>query len=139
MAKKKPQNEESKGQEHVRKEPFSRQLSCQLTREEVEERARESAQLLERRDQFDDELKSAQKSGKARLTEMEAELRRLATEVRDRAVLRLTQCERRLDYDAGTVSEVRGDTGEFIQTRKMTEEEKQRELDLGGDVDKEFG
>src|SRR3972149_385804 len=138
MAKKKPQSDESK-QEHVRKEPFQRQLSCQLTREEVEERARESAQLLERRDQFEDELKSAQKSGKARLTEMEAELRRLATEVRDRAVLRLTQCERRLDYDAGTVSEVRGDTGEVIQTRKMTDDEKQRELDLGGgDVDKEF-
>lgn len=138
MAKKKQQSEDQKP-DRTKKVPFQRQLSCHLTREEVEQRADESARLVERRDHFEAELKSAQKSGKAQLSEMDAELRRVSTEVRDKATVRLVDCDRVQDWDAGTVTEVRRDTGEVISSRKMTDEEKQRELDLGdGDVDKEF-
>ena len=136
MTKKKPDEE----QQHVRKQQFQRQLQCALTIEEWNRRANESARLIERRDQFEAELKSAQKSGKAQLSEMDAELRRINTQIRDRAELRLVQCERVLDYDAGLVSEVRTDTGEVMGSpRKMTDEETQRGFEFGdGDLDEEF-
>jgi hypothetical protein len=126
--------------DRVRVIPFQRQLSCTLTREELLCKGSEQSALLSRRDGIEEALKAAQKAGKAQIAETEASMRRVSGEVRDRAELRLVQCERRIDWEHGTVTEIRCDTGEEVSSRHLSEDEKQKELDFGdGDVESEFG
>lgn len=136
MAKKK-QDEEQKP--NVRTERFQRQLLCDLSREEVEERATEAARLIDQLDQQEADMKAAQKAAKARIEESETQLRRVSGEVRDRATIRLTDCQRVFDWDKGEVREIRSDTGEVMATRPMSDEEKQKGFDFSdGSVDDEF-
>lgn len=126
--------------ERVKRVPFQRQLSCTLTRDQLLVKGSEQASYLSQRDGIEASLKAAQKAGKAQIDEVEASMRRVAGEIRDRAELRLVGCTRVHDWEHGTVTEYRDDTGEEVSSRRMGEDEKQREMDFGdGDVDSEFG
>jgi hypothetical protein len=125
--------------ERVKRISFQRQLSCTLTRDQLLMKGSEQAGLLSQRDGIEAALKAAQKAGKAQIDEVEAAMRRVAGEIRDKAELRLVGCVRVHDWQKATVAEFREDTGEEIASRRMSEEEKQREMDFGdGDVDSEF-
>lgn len=131
MAKKK--NEEIK--HNAKRVPFVRDLSCALSREEVEERAQEAAAVLERRDQKEQDFALEKKRWKNELDKMDAEHRILSAEVRSKTTTRAVECERVFDYDVGKVVETRCDTGEWIYTRNMADSERQKDLDLGDDFD----
>lgn len=128
----KPQSEEERNEKRV---PFTRELSCGLTREEVEERAQEAASILERRDQREADLKEQQKRWKNEISQLDLEHRILSSEVRSKTTTRAVECERIFDYDAGKVTEMRRDTGEVLHTRNMNDTERQKDLDLGDDFD----
>jgi hypothetical protein len=126
--------------ERVKRVTFQRQLSCALSRDQLLNKGSEQAAMLSQRDGIEAALKAAQKAGKAQIDEVEAAMRRVAGEIRDRAELRLVGCVRAHDWERGTVTEYRDDTGEEIASRRMSDDEKQREMDFGdGDVDSEFG
>lgn len=129
-----------------KKEIFERELRVILTPEQVAERADRAAHLLQQRDDKESLAKAAQKHAKSEIDELEATMRRLGGEVRDKATYLPTRCERVFDYRTGTVTETRLDTGEVISERPMTAEERQMAFDErkdddgkgGGDLDADF-
>lgn len=117
----------------VKIERFERNLRVKLTDKEVAERANRAAHLVAECDQKDEEREAANKHAKAQLAELEAEMRKVSTEVRDGATYRGVTCERRYIYRTGTVQEVRTDTGDTLSERAMTDMERQMGLDLDDD------
>jgi hypothetical protein len=127
--------------EDVKIERFRMNLPVALTREEVEERADRAAQMLKNLDMRGDEFKQQAQANRRELARLEADLREVSAEVRERKSYRDVIIERRFDWMAGTVTEIRTDTGEQLNHRTMTEDEAQKALPLGGDdgdVDEEF-
>jgi hypothetical protein len=115
----------------VKVERFQRNLRVKLTADELAERAQRAAHLLNDRDQKDEESKAAAKHAKAQIAEVEAELRRVSSEIRDGATYKEVACERRHNFRLGKIEEVRMDTHDVIAERAMTDRE--RQLDLGLD------
>lgn len=114
---------------HVKTEPFQRQLRIALTDVEVAGRADRLAHLVVQVEQKEDDRKAANTAAKSQIEELSAELKRVSTEVRDKATYGTVQCERRHDYRMGKIVEVRTDTGVVLHERAMSFEEKQLELD----------
>lgn len=121
--------------ENKKRVTFSRDLTCALTREEVEERAQEAASLIERRDQKEADFKEQAKRWKNEIRQLDVEHRLVSSEVRSRTTVRNVECERVFDYAAGLVIETRSDTGEVINSRKMADAERQKDLGLGDDFE----
>jgi hypothetical protein len=134
MAKRKQQSEEQQ-ERNEKRVPFTRDLKCELSREEVEERAQEAASILERRDQKEADAKEEAKRRKNEIAQLDLEHRILSSEVRSKTTTRPVECERVYDYDAGKVTEYRSDTGEKLHSRNMTDSERQKDLDLGDDFE----
>lgn len=109
-------------------EPYSTNLKVALTAAEIADRADRAAQLLADRDAKEADVKAAQKHGKAMIEELDAEIRRLSSEVRNQSDYRSVDCERRYNYATSTVQDVRLDTGEVIAERGMSPNERQMEL-----------
>lgn len=136
MGSKKKTEESAKDEEKkskTRTERYERNLRCALSAEEVADRADRAAQLLEDRDHKEEELKAHAKHAKGEIERIEAEMRQYSNEVRTRSTYRDIECERIYEWDTGRVREVRGDTGEVISDREMTEREKQMGLFDGKD------
>ncbi len=121
--------------ENKKRVTFSRDLTCALTREEVEERAQEAAALVERRDQKEADFKEQAKRWKNEISQLDVEHRIVSSEVRSKSTVRPVECERVFDYAAGLVIETRTDTGEVINSRKMADADRQKDLGLGDDFE----
>jgi hypothetical protein len=111
-----------------KKEIYSSQLRCELTTEEVAQRANRSATLIAERDAKEQEQKAAAKHAKGVIESIDAEIRTLSGEVRSRATYRPVQCERRYVYKSGRMVETRLDTSEVITDRRLTDAERQLHL-----------
>jgi hypothetical protein len=111
-------------------EYFSQNLRCDLTADEIAERAQQSARLVVTIDDLTASMKAEAKRRKSFIEEKEGELRRISAEVRDKATFRDIECERRFDYRMGIVVEVRLDSGEVLNERAMTHHERQMALEL---------
>jgi hypothetical protein len=109
---------------------FTQSLPCPLTPSELLERADLASHVLQQRDEAEQRMKADASQHKANIQEKEAELRRLTEEIRQRRTFRPVDCERIFDYSAGTVRDVRSDTGEELNRRDLTNDERQRHLDL---------
>ena len=121
-----------------RREEFESDLRVILTTEQVAERADRAAHLLAQRDNKVDMAKAAAKQAKSEIDEIDANIRRLGAEVRDKACYQPTPCIRVFDYRRGVVTESRKDTGEVLHERVMTPEERQMAFDdrpKGDDAD----
>jgi hypothetical protein len=122
------ENDEATPPECIKREPFERNLRVILGPEQVAERADRVAHLLHERDHKEEMAKAALAHAKSEIKEVDAQLHRLASEVRDKACYLETKCERIFDYHTGAVTETRLDTGEVISERPMTADERQIEL-----------
>lgn len=114
----------------VRISRIAKALRIELTAEEVADRAQRAAHILSERDEKESAQKAQQKHAKSQIEELEAELRRLSNEVRDRATYTQVECEERHNYKRRKVVVVRLDSNEVIEERDMTNAESQRELDF---------
>ncbi len=112
----------------VKHERFTQTLRCQLTPDEIADRADQAAHALARRDEKERDAKAAADQFKAEIKTLEASMRQLSNEVRDRATYRTTECERVFDYETGWLRNYRDDTGELVDERRLTAAEMQREL-----------
>jgi hypothetical protein len=117
-------------QEVTRVEEFQRSCRVELTAKEVADRADRASHLVAEIDAKDADRKAAAKSAASQIEELEAELRRISNEVRDKATYRLVDCERKYDYRVGTVTELRTDTREILHMAPMTDAERQLRLGL---------
>lgn len=118
-----------------RVERFNSTLKCPLSPDEVAKRADRSANLYARIGEKKDEAKAAAKHAKSEIEQLEAELRQLSGEVASRATYRSVECERRYVFAEGVMREQRLDTGDLINSRRMTEAERQLHLPLDDDDD----
>lgn len=138
MPKKKQQSEQSGSADRVKRIECTKDLVCQLTREEVAAYAEDLAQQIDREAKTTSEFDSVKKTWKNKLDDIKREILSTSTKVREHKEMRLVKCEKVLDFDAGEVREVRLDTGEIIGSRPMSATERQKELDFDGNLDDEF-
>lgn len=121
--------------------PHRRELLVGLTREQVEDRASELSMLIASYDIEDAQAKERAKHDKMKLRDMNTDLRRLGNVVRDKCEKKLVPCERRMNFTQGRVTDVRLDTGDVLEERDMTDDERQKGLPFAkdADVEDEFG
>lgn len=117
---------------------FSESLMCQLTPEQVAERANRAARLQHDADELTSKLASETKRYKTSIQRSTMEQHRLLDEVRTRQGYRPVECERQPDYEAGLLRTVRLDTGEIVRQRQLTPEERQTLLFVDGDYPEEW-
>ena len=121
--------EESK-EPSVKIERLTRTLRVELSLGEVAKRADRCAHVVAEREGKAEEAKTATAHIKARIKELDAELRSLSNEVRDKAKYTEVDCERRYNYRLGTIAVVRLDTNATVDERPMTGPERQLENGL---------
>lgn len=115
----------------VRTVDCARQLQVKLTSKQIEERGRLAANTLAERDKAELEAKADAKANKLAIDGLEAEFRQLCAEVRQGYKYEEVPCRREFDFSAKTVTDVRLDTGEIVDSRGMSREELQSVLDFG--------
>jgi hypothetical protein len=108
----------------------TRNLPCKLSDTELLQKADELSVVVQEISAEEDRQVDVKAQMKARLTELDARKTRLAITIGRKEEYRDTDVALMGDIQAGTVSAIRADTGEVIETRPMTEDEKQRALPL---------
>lgn len=127
------------GKEIKRTVPFTKDLHCDLTNDELLSRSFELTKALNRDTLLDDLFVKIKKKWKEKLDDSKRHIAEITGVITSRRETRLVQCERVFDYVAFMVVEYRTDTLEKITSRVMTDEERQRILDFGeNDPDKEL-
>ena len=105
-----------------------RHLAVQLTAGEMLARGQELANTIHEIAVEESRLVTLKTQAKARLEELSGRHERLASVVRAREEYRDVVVEVVFDYDAHHVRTVRPDTGEVVDQRAMTDDERQRRL-----------
>lgn len=107
---------------------FERTLPVRLTQEELIERGWLLGEQRREQRSIEAEKKSANDDFKIRLETCGEESDRLARIVRDKAEPRPVQCYEKRDYKRGVVEVWRTDTGELVDSRVMSEHERQKAI-----------
>jgi uncharacterized protein (UPF0335 family) len=113
---------------NVRKFQFTKTLKVSLTEAEILEFADQLARAVDNVTRLEEEKKTLVDSYKAKITEAEAATQKLTNLVRNKYDFRPVDCEQTMDNNEGTSKTVRLDTGETIEDRKLTYEERQGKL-----------
>jgi hypothetical protein len=103
-------------------------LPCQLTEEQLGERARELARLVEAIEEEEDRAKRVAADSKSEVRRLAAGRDLLARVVSTGTEFREVGIEKFADDDRGIVAVVRMDTGEVVAERPIRAEERQLEL-----------
>ena len=109
----------------------TRSLMVGLNEDEIRSCASELARVTASQAELEDEKKAVTSGFKNRIDRCVADCRALAQKVTTRRELRDIDCEWQPSRD-GKMILTRTDTGEIIDSRKMTEEEHQQSLPLAG-------
>jgi hypothetical protein len=125
----------------------TRDLRVELTPEEVASDATTLAQKLADLQKVESELESIKSQYKGKLTEIDGQIQQLARRVRDKFENRPTDVVEVRNNTTGMFMEIRMDTEDVINERKMTVAERQGKLweenldakDIENKVDKETG
>lgn len=106
------------------------ELSCELNEVEWQNRARELAQAHKETKQQKERKKSVMAELGADVKIAEAKETKLANIVATKSEQRDVTVEIKYDYEKGRVSKTRTDTGEEIDNREMTDDERQSQLEF---------
>ena len=109
---------------------ISEDLSCELNEVEWQNRARELAEAHKEVADQEQRKKDIMKELGHDVSIAKSKESKLADTVSTRRELREVTVEIKYDYDLGTVTKTRTDTGEVISEREMTDQERQAELDF---------
>lgn len=112
----------------VTKKRIMRLLPVRLTAKEAEARAQSLAATKLEIDRLSVEAKVMASNYKDQLKGLGEQLRRLANVVKAGEEQRDVPCDVTLDFTEGTYYVLRTDTGEFLDTRPLTEGERQLNL-----------
>lgn len=105
-------------------------LPCLLTEKELSEQGQLLAAVLAEVEDIEAEKKSAMEVFKGRIEKVDARAHELAAIIRAKSVKRAVECHEFKIYELGLVRAIRVDTGEQLNERAMTSNERQRELEL---------
>jgi hypothetical protein len=108
----------------------TRTLRCRLTERELLERGHRLASLHAEISSLEDARRSSASEYKSQIDLAEAQLSAIAREVRSGAQERQVEVRREKDFDRNVEEVIRLDTGEVVETRALTPQERQGELHL---------
>lgn len=109
----------------------TRILPVKLSKSEVVERGQLAAQVLHKIDEAEAEKKRVAADVKERTEALESELRRLSYIVEREEEDRTVECSWHFDFMKNEKNLIREDTGEVVETKPMTDEERQIALEMG--------
>lgn len=109
-------------------ETIKKELRCYLTETETVGYAKKAAVLVERIEDQENEKKMTAKQYAAEISALQDELFGLSRKVRNGYEVRSVDCEIVSDFESKQVAIIRTDTGEPIESRKMTAKELQQPL-----------
>ncbi len=115
-------------QMEMMRRPVTRDLPVKLSDAEMAAVAREIGRLNAERQVMEANAKVANDQWKDRIRGVEARVADLATKAHEGQEARPTECQEEYDYRLGEVRVVRTDTGEKLEVRPMTSEERQPTL-----------
>jgi hypothetical protein len=117
---------------------IKRSLPCKLTPEEKLQRVEQFAIESERKAQTEIEQQRAKEEFKDRSLAHQHAISALSNAIRSGQELRPVDCEEVPDYGRGMWDLMRLDTGEFVESRGMSDAERQRDIrELEGSIDGE--
>lgn len=108
----------------------TRHLPVRLTSDELLDRGTRLSAVIQDFNAEENRQIDMKTQMKARLTELDAKKTQLAIVIGRREEDRDVSCDVFADYERLVIDTVRQDTGEVVNTRKMTEEERQRALPI---------
>jgi hypothetical protein len=111
---------------------IERTLPCHLTPEESHQASMAAAEKLLERERLEAKLRAVTAELRARIKESQKELYRLLLQSAQQKAERPVECEQRINYRLGTCEIVRLDTGEIVEARALTPDERQLELGAVG-------
>lgn len=114
---------------------FARTLPVTLTRDELLERGEALALMRGKRNGIAYDQKASNADFKEKLEDADTEIDRLAGIVRSKSEPRPVDCTARRDMQRYVIDTIRLDTGEVIETRTMTEQERQLKVFDDDDLD----
>jgi hypothetical protein len=103
-------------------------LKCILTEDEKKAISDRMALTILTISEKEDQLKSVSKQIKGEIARCELDLNGYAEKTRSGYEMRNVECKEIINFDDGTFTKVRLDTGELIVERNLTMEEKQQRL-----------
>lgn len=109
---------------------LTRNLPCRLTHDELLDRADQLSVVVQETTAEENRQTDAKAQMKARLTELDARKTRLAITISRKEEYRDVEVELVADVQAGTVTAYRNDSGEALETRPMSDAERQTTLPL---------
>lgn len=109
---------------------FTKLLPCKLTEVEKVTRGRELTSRMEDRDQVQMLADEAKAEFKSQIQGHEAVIDQLKRIVLDGSERREIECMYHKDFENNTVLTIRTDTGEEVDSRRMTQEERQEMLPM---------
>jgi hypothetical protein len=117
-------------------------LPCTLTEQEVLAYGRDMAHAYAERERIDGEFDAVKSDYKGKLAEQDAIIGKLSGRVHSGIETREVKCEQIQNWTEATITVLRCDTREVIESRPMREDEKAMELSLdvgtsNGDASKE--
>jgi hypothetical protein len=113
---------------------FERTLPVPLSVSELIERGAMLASEQQKRDGLEIDKKAHADEIKRKIDAASKEITRLSHIVHDKAEDRPVRCRETRDYVRGVVEVIRLDTGELVESRVMSEHERQREIqEIGGE------
>lgn len=111
-------------------ETFTKFLPCKLSDIEKVTRGRELASKMEEREQVQLQAEEAKSAFKTRTQGLDAQIDELKRIVLDGSERREIECFYHKDFENSTVLTLRTDTGEEVDSRRMTPEERQEMLPM---------
>lgn len=118
-------------QRYVSLKRVMRNLPCRLTEPELLDRADQLSVVVQETNAEEGRQTDVKAQMKAKLTELDARKTRLAITIGRKEEYRDVEVELMADIQAGTVTTYRMDTSEALETRPMSEQERQTALPLG--------
>lgn len=104
-------------------------LPVRLTGEEKQKASERLALAIQEKDDADQQLATIKREFKDREEKLQGEFRHLGRLIRTGVEERPVECEERPNWSTCTMEQFRVDTGEMVNFRPMTREERQREMD----------
>lgn len=115
---------------HIERKEIVKLLKCDLTEAELLQQGAVMAEAQQNGALAEQEFDSVKQQFKSKIEEQAMIAGRAGNLIRSKAEYRQVKCERILDFDKGSVREKRLDTDQPIETREMTDEERQMGLPL---------
>jgi len=120
----------SKRKDVIQKTQEPHRVKCVLTSDEKAEAAMELANAYQAMESLAIEKKTAMTAFKQRKEKLEEQIHITSLMVKEGVAMRNVTCELQLNYSKLTATIKRIDTGEIVEEREMTRDEKQMKLEF---------